>query len=162
MEDQVSLVEATTKELLDRLGFPEAGVTAQAAEEVVTATITVPTEESGILIGFHGETLAALQLITAQMVYKKLGRWVRIIMNIGDYREKREQALREMAMNAAERAKITNQPVSLPFLTSSERRLIHLILADDPEVETVSQGEGRDRRLTVHPKKAKNQTPEEG
>lgn len=153
MPEKTGLIIQQAKELLSTIGFPDAGVTATEGEEgVIEVAIEVPPEQSGFLIGFHGETLASLQLVIGQMVYKRLGEWQRILVNIGDYREKRERSLQEMADNAAQRVKITQQPVTLPYLSSSERRLVHLALADDEEVETSSEGSGRGRRLTIYPK----------
>lgn len=153
MQDTSEVITQTTKELLELLDFPDSGVVVtQEQEGTINVAIEVSPEQSGILIGFHGETLASLQLIIAQVVYKRLGQWQRILVNIGDYREKRERSLKEMAENAAQRVKLTQKPVILPYLSSSERRLIHLSLADDPEIETFSEGMGRARRLTIHPK----------
>jgi predicted RNA-binding protein Jag len=57
-----------------------------------------------------------------------------------------------MSVNAAQRVKQTNQTIVMPYLTSSERRFIHLTLVDDPDVKTFSDGEGRSRRLIISPK----------
>jgi len=155
MADEGKIVKQIAQHLLASLGFTETeiGVEKEKTEgEEETATnvkIEASPEDTGMLIGFHGETLAALQLIASQMVYKKLGTWRRIIVNIGDYREKREVALREMATNAAQRVKLTGSPMMLPYLGSNERRLIHMALSEDPDVETISQGTGRGRRLSV-------------
>ena len=155
MADEGKIVKQTAQHLLESLGFTETEIgvekekTEGEEEVVINIKIEASPEDTGMLIGFHGETLAALQLIVSQMVYKKLGSWRRVIVNIGDYREKREVALREMATNAASRAKLTGSPVMLPYLGSNERRLIHLALSEDPDVETTSQGTGRGRRLSV-------------
>lgn len=152
--DERELLEATTKEVLDKLGFANANISIERDEENrLNVQVDVPPEESGMLIGFHGETLASLQLLLSQIIYKKLGEWRTVILNVGDYRQKRQLSLESMALNAAQRVKLTGQAVMLPYLSSSERRLIHLSLSQDPQVETFSQGEGRDRRLVISPKK---------
>ena len=152
--DEAEMVQTTAKEILTKLGFANTTISTTTEEEGrINVQINVPLEDSGMLIGFHGETLSSLQLILGQTIYKKLGSWRTVILNVGDYRQKREAALESMAANAAQRVKLTQQPVTLPYLTSSERRLIHLALSQDTQVEPFSQGEGRDRRLVIAPKK---------
>lgn len=154
MKKDLETVEKISKDLLKRLGFPEAEISlSQDEEQRIHLQINVPVQDSGLLIGFHGETISALQLIIGQMVASKLGEWKPIIVNIGDYREKREEALKNMALNVAFRVKESNQPVTMPYLNSSERRTVHLILSEDQDVETFSEGEGRQRRLIVALKK---------
>jgi spoIIIJ-associated protein len=75
-----------------------------------------------------------------------------VYVNVGDYREKREEALMHMAQHAAERALAIRRPVELASLSASERRIIHLTLSGDERVETESVGEGLDRKLIVKPK----------
>ena len=108
--------------------------------------------EAGVLIGYHGETLQAIQLILSLVVSKKLGNFARLIVNVSDYREKREEKLKEMALDAARRAKETKQEVVLGNLTPWQRRIIHVALAEDADVETQSQGEEPERQLVIKPK----------
>jgi len=86
------------------------------------------------------------------MVSKSLGRWVKAYVNVGDYREKREETLMHMAQRAADRALALGRPVELSRLTPAERRIIHLTLSGDDRIETESMGEGDDRILLVKPK----------
>ena len=77
---------------------------------------------------------------------------MKVYVNVGDYREKREEALMLMAQHAAERALAAGRPIEIPNLSASERRVIHLTLAGDERVETESTGEGVRRTLLVKPK----------
>ena len=108
--------------------------------------------EAGLLIGHHGKTLESLQLILGILISKRLGEWVKAYVNVGDYREKREEALMHMAQRAADRALALGRPVELSRLSPSERRIIHLTLSGDDRVETESMGEGDARVLLVKPK----------
>lgn len=153
MSQELSEIEAEAKKLLSKIGFPDAKTTVEASDEdLIAIEIDVPSQDSGMLIGFHGETLSAFQLILGQILYKKFGSWRRISVNIGDYRQKRQETLESMATNAAQRAKLTKAPVTMPYLLSNERRIIHLTLSQDPDVETISEGIGKDRRLVVRPR----------
>lgn len=143
-------VKGATEELLSRLGIEgEVGVT---TDETGAYRVHISTAETGLLIGFHGQTLESFQIILALIVAKDLGSWQKVYVNVGDYREKREEALMHMAQTAAERAIASQRPVELARLSAAERRVIHLTLSGDDRVETESVGEGRSRKLLVKPK----------
>lgn len=112
-------------------------------------------QDLGLLIGKHGQTLAALQLITAMIANRSQPPEKRrkVILDAEGYRERRERALRSMARNAAERAKRTGQEVTLQALSARERRIVHVALADDPAVTTRSQGEDPERVVVVSPRR---------
>jgi spoIIIJ-associated protein len=145
-------IKKTTNELLKLMGMAKAAVTlSQKEEEGIWLNINYPDPE--ILIGSHGETISSLQLVLSLMVYKRLGRWQKIVVNVGDYLEKRAESLKKLALNTAQRVKFSGKEVVMPYLNSAERRLIHLALVGNPDVMTESIGEGRERRLLVRPKK---------
>lgn len=99
-----------------------------------------------------GETLQAIQLILSFVVHKSSGEWVKTLVNVGDYRQKREEQLKKLALNLAMKVKFSGEAQAVPNLTPSERRAIHLILANHPDVYTESEGEGRERQLVIKPK----------
>ena len=143
-------VKQITEDLLTRLGVP--GSVSVDIDETGAYRVHIETEETGLLIGFHGQTLESFQIILGMLVSKKLEQWVHVYVNVGDYREKREEALMLMAQHAAERALAAGRPIELMHLSPSERRVIHLTLAGDERVETESVGEGTSRTLLVKPK----------
>ena len=150
MEDHSEVIREITENLLQRL---ELGAEVSVVtDEMAAFRVHIKTEETGILIGYHGQTLESFQIILAFLVAKRLGEWKKVYVNVGDYREKREEALMHMAQKAAERAISLNRPVELSKLSASERRVIHLTLSGDERVSTESVGEGSDRRLLVKPK----------
>jgi len=114
--------------------------------------VQLESEDSGILIGYHGETLEAIQLILSLIVYRKVGSWLRLVVNVGNYREERYDQLKRLALNIAQKVKFSGESQILTNLSPSERRIIHLELADHPDVITESEGEGEERRLVVKPK----------
>lgn len=143
-------VQTVTEDLLARLGV--SGVVSVDIDETEAFRVHIETEETGLLIGFHGKTLESLQIILGLLVSKALGNWVRVYVNVGDYREKREEALMLMAQQAAERALAQGRAIELSHLSASERRVVHLTLSGDERVETESVGEGSRRTLLVKPK----------
>ncbi|OGM24644.1 hypothetical protein A2962_01685 [Candidatus Woesebacteria bacterium RIFCSPLOWO2_01_FULL_39_61] len=106
-------------------------------------------DEAGLLIGNRGRTMLDFQAIVGMIVKRKTGDWYRIIVNIGDWREKENVKLEELAKQAADRAKETGEPQLLYNLTPSQRRTIHVYLSQFNDVETKSEGEGEGRYLIV-------------
>jgi len=111
----------------------------------------------GLLIGKRGQTLAALQLITAMIANRDQPAEQRkkVILDAEGYRERREKALTAMAHNAADRAKGSGREVRLEALTPRERRIVHMALAEDPGVTTCSEGEDPDRIIIVSPRRTR-------
>ena len=148
--DKVNIIQTITKNLLQRLELM--GEVSVATDESGAFRVHTETEETGLLIGYHGRTLESFQIILSLLVSKELGEWARVYVNVGDYREKREEALMHMAMHAAERAMASGRPIELPHLSSAERRVIHMTLSGDERVATESLGEGNDLVLVIKPK----------
>lgn len=109
-------------------------------------------ENLGLLIGRHGQTLDALQFLAAVVANSGLEKGARIVVDAENYRARRREMLERMAFSNAEKAKETRQEVVIPGLRSYERRIIHLVLKDDPEIETYSEGEEPDRNIVISPR----------
>jgi len=148
--EPINQIKKVSEELLEKLEIT--GSVSIDTDESGAFRVHIETEETGLLIGFHGRTLESFQLILGMIAGKQLGKWERIYVNVGDYREKREEALMYMAQRAAERALATGRPIELSRLSASERRVIHLTLSGDERVKTESEGEGSDRKLIISPK----------
>lgn len=148
--NKTEIVKKCAEDLLSALRIDAQVEVVETEEQVVS--VNVSTEESGLLIGFHGETLSSFQLILGLMVFKKLGTWEKVVVEIGDYRAKRAEQLTAMADAYANQAISTGQPVYLPPLPPSERRVVHMALQERTDVETISEGEGNQRRVVVKPK----------
>lgn len=148
-EAQFETIQKKTEELLNLL---DVKATVSVVVEGEVAQINLETDETGMLIGYHGETLEALQLVLSLMLARELGEFVRVSLEIGDYRKNREDYLQHLVEQTKERVLAEQQAVSLPNLKSWERRIVHLMLQEDDRVTTESLGEGRDRVLTIKPK----------
>lgn len=108
--------------------------------------------DAGRLIGKGGRTLAALEFLTNAVVNKVEGEApVRVNVDVGGYKRRRDERLRVVAQRAAARVHKSGMPVELEPMSAAERRVVHMALADDPAVESESSGEGRDRRVVVYP-----------
>jgi len=106
-------------------------------------------DDLGILIGRRGQTLSSLQYLLYLMVGHQLKAHVPVTIDVAGYRERRQEALRNLAWRMAERVMATGQPVPLEPMPARERRIIHLALQDYPGVITQSIGEGEDRKVTI-------------
>jgi len=105
----------------------------------------------GLLIGYRGETLDSLQYLTSLVANKKIieGIHKRILLDAENYREKREKILINLANKIAKKVKQENRSITLEPMNANERRIIHLALQDDPDIETFSEGEEPNRRVTI-------------
>ena len=110
-------------------------------------------EDSGLLIGRRGQTLQALQFLVTLIVRKKLDVDVRVVLDVENYRQRRETSLRDMAAKVASRVAQTNRSITLEPMPPADRRIIHTSLAEHPEVRTESAGEGDNRKVTIMPRR---------
>lgn len=105
----------------------------------------------GLLIGNHGETLLAIEFITALMVNSGRENWYRVKLDVDGYRKRREDELRQLALKMADKAKFLNESIELRPMASADRRVIHTVVAEMGDVVSESVGEGRDRRVIIKP-----------
>ena len=109
-------------------------------------------EELGALIGRKGERLSALQHLVNLMLSRQMGSWTRVLVDVEDYRGRRERQLREIADRAARRVVETGKMLQLEPMPALERRWVHLALKGNPDVATQSIGEEPNRRIVVLPR----------
>jgi spoIIIJ-associated protein len=108
-------------------------------------------EALGALIGRKGDRLSALQHIVNLMLSKQMGEWTRVLVDVEDYRGRRERQLQEVALRAADRVVETGRMLQLEPMPALERRWVHLALRDRSDVATQSIGEEPERRVVVLP-----------
>ena len=149
--DLIETIEKLTKELLTLAGV-DVTVKVEENEEGNYEVNLETTEETGLLIGFRGENINAIQTVLGIMVKGVTGDWVRILVNIGDYRQKQDQKLFILADQSADRAIETKEPQPIYNLTAGQRRTIHMYLSKREDVVTESQGENLERFLVVKSK----------
>ncbi|MEK7550533.1 MAG: R3H domain-containing nucleic acid-binding protein [Patescibacteria group bacterium] len=154
MDKTLKELQILTDELFSLMGVKIGSTVAfDKTNEAFTINIDAG-EETGLLIGRKGETLSSIQMVLGIMLKQKTGEWARVLVNVGDYREKEEDYLKNLAEGSATRAKETGEPQMLYNLKPGQRRIIHMFLSEDKTVETESVGEGSERYLLVKPKKA--------
>ncbi|KAF1073862.1 protein jag [Halodesulfovibrio sp. MK-HDV] len=148
--DQTELLKAVT-EVVNRLITPVIGETpveARIEDGRVKASISSG-DNSGLLIGREGQTLASFQYLANRIVAKMFGVAVRVQLDTGDYRERQDEKLRDIALHLAEKAKTMGKPQSTRPLSSYHRRVVHLVLQEDDEIQTRSKGDGPLKRVII-------------
>ncbi|MDO8484717.1 MAG: RNA-binding cell elongation regulator Jag/EloR [Candidatus Limnocylindrales bacterium] len=147
--------KAILEQLMGHLGF----VVQVQVETGETSRLNVVAEGDekealGALIGRKGERLSALQHLVNLMLSKEMGAWTRVLVDVEDYRGRRERQLRELAERAAARVVETGKMLQLEPMSALERRWIHMSLRDHPAVATQSIGEEPNRRVVLVPRSA--------
>jgi spoIIIJ-associated protein len=141
------------EELMGHLGF-DVAVEVQAGETSRLNVVGEGEEKDalGALIGRKGERLSALQHLVNLMLSRRMGGWTRVLVDVEDYRGRRERQLRELADRAAARVVETGKMLQLEPMPALERRWVHIALRDNPDVGTQSIGEEPNRRVVVLPR----------
>ncbi len=121
-------------------------------EEIAPITFDIKSDDSGILIGRRGQTISHLQYIINLIIAHQIKAWVPISIDVEGYRQRRREALQALAIRVAERVKTSQRPFTLEPMPAYDRRIIHLALADHPDVTTESTGEGESRKVVIIPK----------
>ncbi len=101
------------------------------------------------LIGSRGETLRQFGFLVSSMLGRQMGQSVRIVIDVDNYRSRREDSIRELAMEAAAAVRETGRTVTLRVMPGHERRIVHMSLAEDDDVHTYSVGQNRSRRVVI-------------
>jgi spoIIIJ-associated protein len=130
-------------------------VSIETYEEVNKLYVEIISDSAGLIIGKRGKTLEALQLLTNIIVNKNQENWKKVVLDIENYRDKRETTLRELASKVAEKVKKTGKPQLLEPMNPFERRIIHMTLQNDPDVYTKSEGNGTLKMVKIYPKRRK-------
>jgi spoIIIJ-associated protein len=149
-EEDVVFAQETLQHILERIPVE---TTVHAKKTDGRIALSIEGDTSGLLIGRKGRTLDALQFIVNKIANKALDRRVHIVIDSENYRERRQESLIQMALRLGDKAKRIRKPVTTGPLNPHDRRIVHLALRDDEEVETRSRGEGVTKRVVIIPKR---------
>ena len=157
--DIAGIAQEILERLLELLGL-EASVTIKKDPGEESSGVTAPVfidilgDDLGILIGRGGQTLAALQFLVRTIISRRIELKVPLTIDVEGYRERRIESLQSLARRLADQVVSQRESFPLRPMTAYERRIIHLELADDPDVTTHSIGIGDGRRVVIEPKKS--------
>lgn len=146
VNEVISFIKDTISEITKNMGA-EANLEVRRRENNISVTIF--SDNNSILIGKNGKNVAALQLLIRQMVNSKLNTPLGIIIDVGNYKEKRAKSIEYLAKKLAREAYKTKTEVTMDSMNSYERRIVHEALAEDKYVYTESIGEEPNRKVVI-------------
>jgi spoIIIJ-associated protein len=118
----------------------------QSVDQVL---VSVKVGNPAVLIGFRGKNLAAIQLVLSLIVKNELGDWVRVLLDVNGYRSEQKNRLESMTRALADKVVATGNPVAMASMSSFERRICHMAIADREDLVAESEGEGEDRHIVI-------------
>lgn len=122
-------------------------------EDTITLHVEGADEEAmSLMIGRRGETLRSVQFMVNLLASRRVQKWPQIVVDVGNYRQRRQESLEALARRMAERVRQTHRPLMLEPMGAYERRIVHLTLRSDVTVYTESTGEGENRKIVIYPK----------
>ena len=152
MNEIIAFIKETITEITKKMSV-EANLEVRRRENNIS--ITIFSDNNSIIIGKNGKNVAALQLLIRQMVNSKLKDVVGIIIDVGNYKEKRVKSIEYLAKKLAREAYKTKTEVTMDSMNSYERRIVHEVLSDDKYVYTESIGEEPNRKVVIKLKEGK-------
>jgi len=147
--DRAEIIERAKKFLYDVYAAMNVELQIDVSEDDDNVILNLTEKKSAALIGKHGQNLDALQYLTNLAANKNVAEKVRFILDVGDYRERREVILKKMAKSAADRVVRTRKEVKMEPMSRHERLIIHTALQDNKRVETHSYGTEPHRHIVV-------------
>lgn len=147
-----STVSGVIEILNTLLGFMGVEGKVEVLADGLPLSLNINGEDLGILIGRRGQTLVALEYVTKLIVVRRLKTWLPLAIDVGGYKKRRRESLQKLALYLAEQVKSRRRAMPMEPMPADERRIIHLTLADHPDVTTESVGEGENRKVVISPR----------
>lgn len=155
-EESEELLLTSAREILEKLlERMRENATVRAQQEEDRISLSIDTDDAGLLIGKQGQTLDALQYLVTKMVAKKSRRKVRIAIDVEAYRARHNEALANLALKYGEKVRRSGKPITLNPMNPYDRRIVHMALQGDKDLKTTSRGEGLYKKVVISPAKKK-------
>jgi len=124
-----------------------------SGEEGVPVSLNIEGDDLGVLIGRRGQALSSLQYLVRLIVAEKLKKWISINVDVDWYKKRHYESLKKLALRLGEQVARRRRPITMEPMPPDERRIVHITLADNPDVSTQSTGEGDGRRVVIQSRK---------
>ena len=144
--DVVQVVIEVLDTLLELLGITG---TVEVLSDEIPLALDIKGDNLGILIGRRGQTLACLEYIAKLIVVGRLKTWLPMTVDVSGYKRRRRDSLQKLTLYLADQVKSRRRAITMEPMPADERRIVHLTLADNPEVTTQSIGEGESRKVVI-------------
>jgi spoIIIJ-associated protein len=149
-----TLVRTTVSNLLAGM-VPEDEIEVSTSNGRINVSIN-DEEHSGLIIGKEGQTISALEYLTNRILAKRWSERLYVQIDVGGYRQKQDENIKQLALNLAEKVKQSGKVMSTKPMSSYHRRLVHMALQDDDSVVTRSKGDGAMKRVLIMQKRRRN------
>ena len=143
------VVQMVTEILDTLLGLLDVTGKVEVLSDEIPLDLNITGDDLGILIGRRGQTLACLEYITKLIVVGRLKAWLPLTVDVAGYKKRRRDSLQRLALYLAEQVKSRRRAITMEPMPADERRIVHLTLADNPDVTTQSIGEGESRKVVI-------------
>jgi spoIIIJ-associated protein len=151
-DNSMAVAQQTLERIISLMSLDSKVSASKKDDDIV---LNIEGNNAGILIGYKGRTLDALEFIVNKAVNKAAQNKVRVILDSENYKQRREDSLRSRALKLGEQAKRTGKTVTINAINPHDRRIIHLTLKGDPQVQTRSDGEGLLKKVHIIPNRKK-------
>ncbi|KNF07293.1 protein Jag [Gottschalkia purinilytica] len=150
--DPITLSEKFLKEVFEKMNIKADANINRDGQDLFVDIININSVDKGIIIGKRGITLDSLQYLLSLMINKNREKYIRVLIDTENYREKREETLIKLAKKLARTVKTSRRPIRLEPMNPYERRIIHSALQNDSGIVTYSEGEEPFRRIVIQAK----------
>lgn len=151
--ENVEMLKNLVKETLEKMTFSDftLDVREETESDGENIVFNIGSRESDLLIGQYGVNLRALQHVLRAMARKKTEEKLKFSVDVNDYNKSKIGSLEDLARSMARQAINDKRPAVLRPMTAYERRIVHLALAENDQVQTESIGEGEERKVVIRP-----------
>jgi len=140
-------------DVLRHMGIKATVEIERSPEPDTPITLNIEGDDLGVLIGRRGQALSSLQYIVRLIVAEKLAQWISINVDVDWYKKRHYESLTKLALRLAEQVTRRKRAITMEPMPPDERRIIHIALANNPEIKTESTGEGEGRRVVIQTRK---------
>jgi spoIIIJ-associated protein len=149
LEEQADAIADFVEELLERMGIDAIAEPTTHRGHVYVDIVDGPEDDMALLIGRQGQTLDAIQELARTAVGRRLDDRIRVLVDVGDYRKRQEDRLVEHAREVAERVRSSGSEEHFEPMNAYERKLVHDVVAEFDDLESISEGADPDRFVVV-------------
>jgi spoIIIJ-associated protein len=152
-DDIAGEAKTVLETLIDHLGITANVNIVEGSNGNQPITLNIQGDDLGVLIGRRGQALSSLQYVVKLIIAEKFKLWAQITVDIEGYKKRRYEALKNLALRVADQVKTSKRSMNLEPMPADERRVIHLALADNPDVSTHSIDYGERRKVVIQLRK---------
>jgi len=140
-------------DILHNMGIPATVEVSRSPDPAVPLTLNIEGDDLGVLIGRRGQALSSLQYLVRLIVAEKLKKWMSINVDVDWYKKRHYESIKKLALRLAEQVGKRRRSITMEPMPPDERRIVHITLANHPDVKTESTGEGEGRRVVIQSRK---------